>query len=71
MADEIDRAQARDEYFRELALSGHRRSPGSVHESPLNCVDCETEIPEARRLAVPGCLRCISCQSLHENWRPC
>lgn len=26
------------------------------------CVDCESPIPEARRLAVPGCLRCIECE---------
>lgn len=26
------------------------------------CTDCDDPIPEPRRLAVPGCLRCIECE---------
>jgi RNA polymerase-binding transcription factor DksA len=26
------------------------------------CVGCDDPIPEPRRLAVPGCLRCIECE---------
>lgn len=32
-------------------------------ESLHNCEDCGEEIPEARRLAVPGVRRCINCQA--------
>ncbi|MRR33169.1 hypothetical protein EG829_00515 [bacterium] len=27
-------------------------------------------MPEGRRRAVPGCTRCVACQTMHENWRP-
>jgi len=32
-------------------------------ESLKHCEDCGEEIPEARRLAVPGVRRCVACQS--------
>ena len=32
-------------------------------ESLTHCEDCGEEIPEARRRAVPGGRRCITCQS--------
>ncbi len=32
-------------------------------ESLLHCEECEQEIPEARREAVPGVRLCVSCQS--------
>ena len=32
-------------------------------ESLTHCEDCGEEIPEARRLAVPGVRRCVACQS--------
>lgn len=34
------------------------------------CVDCEFPIPEARRLAVPGCLRCIECERVKSARAP-
>ena len=30
------------------------------------CEDCGKPIPEARRQAVPGVRRCITCQELHD-----
>jgi len=37
-------------------------------ESSALCVECEAEIPEARRKAVPGVQLCIKCQTkLEEN----
>lgn len=72
MADEIDNAQAYDQFFLGLALKkqsqGQRSTPTA--DQPTHCIDCDEEIPEARRRAVPGCKRCVDCQSLHENWRP-
>jgi phage/conjugal plasmid C-4 type zinc finger TraR family protein len=38
------------------------RSRLALGESLEVCEDCEREIPEARRLAVPGVHRCVRCQ---------
>ena len=35
-------------------------------ESAMDCESCGTDIPEARRLAVPGCRFCVECQGLRE-----
>ncbi|SIQ37851.1 TraR/DksA C4-type zinc finger protein [Aquipseudomonas alcaligenes] len=35
-------------------------------ESALECESCGIDIPEARRLAVPGCRFCVECQGLRE-----
>ena len=43
----------------ELARMKARKSP--VGESLTHCADCEEEIPEARRIAVPGVKLCIDC----------
>ena len=44
----------------ELARMKARRAP--VGESLTHCADCDEEIPEARRLAIPGVKLCIDCQ---------
>lgn len=36
-------------------------------ESLVNCAECGTEIPLARREAVPGVRLCIKCQSEHDQ----
>jgi phage/conjugal plasmid C-4 type zinc finger TraR family protein len=35
-------------------------------ESAEYCDDCGVPIPQARRLAVPGCQYCVDCQGLRE-----
>lgn len=35
-------------------------------ESAEDCDSCGVDIPQARRLAVPGCQSCVDCQSLRE-----
>ncbi len=35
--------------------------------SLLRCEECDGEIPEARRNAVPGVRLCVACQSLHDD----
>lgn len=42
-----------------------RRLP--VGESLKECEECGTEIPEARRKAVPGVRLCVTCQSEHDE----
>ncbi len=38
-------------------------------ESLRQCVECDADIPEARRLAVPGVRLCIHCQTELDNQR--
>ncbi len=60
MADEADRAQAREEEERVAALARHQ---ARVRAAPrLDCIDCGEPIPEPRRRAHPEARRCISCQ---------
>ncbi|WP_162094744.1 TraR/DksA family transcriptional regulator [Pseudomonas chlororaphis] len=33
----------------------------------LFCEGCDAPIPEARRLAIPGCTQCVTCQSIDES----
>jgi phage/conjugal plasmid C-4 type zinc finger TraR family protein len=35
--------------------------------SLTHCVECEVEIPEARRNAIHGVRLCVSCQSSHDR----
>lgn len=68
MSDIIDRASEREAEFLADALARHQRQPEN-RGSLSHCKDCGEPIPEARRLAVSGCLRCIDCQELHEMGR--
>ena len=36
-------------------------------KSATRCEECESEIPEARRKAIPGVRLCVKCQSALEN----
>ncbi len=36
-------------------------------ESLIHCEECEAEIPEARRKAMPGVRYCVRCQSEREK----
>jgi phage/conjugal plasmid C-4 type zinc finger TraR family protein len=38
------------------------QGPGLVH-----CAECGSEIPEARRAAVPGVRLCLPCQDAHDQ----
>lgn len=44
----------------ELARMRDRRAP--VGESLTECAECGEEIPEKRRIAIPGVKLCIDCQ---------
>jgi len=81
LADEMDRAQANDEFFLGLALRNRGPSPVSVENlnPPLRttdtdngqrlCIDCGEPIPAARLKAARGALRCVSCQGEMEKGR--
>ena len=70
MTDFFDRAQARELQLREDALRDQARRAGLAgktgDDSATEC-DCGALIPEARRWAVPGCQRCVKCQSIFEQ----
>ena len=40
--------------------------PALAAHSFLFCENCDSPIPEGRRLAVPGCTQCVSCQEVEE-----
>jgi len=50
-----------DASVEDAIAQARRRLPKG--ESLERCEDCGEEIPEARRLAVPGVRRCVACQS--------
>ena len=58
--DIIDNASTLEDLHRDAALSMHRLNHSAV--SATHCVECDEELPEARRKAYPGCTMCVSCQ---------
>lgn len=61
MSDIADNAQSAIEQHIESGLSKIQRYEGV---SATHCRDCGTGIPEARRQAVLGCIRCVDCASI-------
>ena len=47
-----------------VSLARSRLAEG---ESATHCEECEAEIPDARRKAIPGVRLCVSCQSEREK----
>lgn len=43
------------------------RKPAPLRASFEYCVDCDDAIPQARRLAARGCMRCAGCQQALEK----
>ncbi len=70
MTDHIDRGCDREEQLREDALRDQALRAGlagkTVSDSAINCKACDEPIPFARRYAVPGCQRCVCCESARE-----
>jgi len=64
--DQFDRATQLEEAARAIALA-QALAAKATGESALYCIDCGVDITEARRRAVPGCQRCIVCQTRHEH----
>ncbi len=77
MTDFFDRAQARELQLRDDALRDQARRAGLAGlaglagktgaDSATECIACDAQIPEARRWAVPGCQRCVKCQTIFEQ----
>jgi len=71
--DEMDLVQEHTAQFNDDALAEcFRRGIRNAMNAPTHCINCDEEIPEARRKAAPGCDRCIVCQTDYEllaHWR--
>lgn len=67
--DDADRAQPdRENYLAGCVARAISRLPAGP--GLAICEDCDEEIPEERRRAVPGCRRCLECQAEFEKgWR--
>lgn len=48
---------------------GIRRARNRLPQGPgaSRCDECDVEIPEARRRAVPGVRLCVNCQEAHDR----
>ncbi|CWO69581.1 Protein traR [Neisseria meningitidis] len=66
MTDIIDQACALEEKMRDYWLARHKEA-ASAAPSAQECEECCEIIPEARRLAVPGCRLCIDCRREEER----
>jgi len=66
MADSMDMAQARAEELLARNIASVVNRPISVAAS--FCEDCDAPIPEQRRRAVRGVIRCVSCQDVAERY---
>lgn len=63
-SDIIDQANELVEHRLQLAIQKHRIDQNAV--SAEHCSECEEDIPEARRVAMPSCKTCASCQEVLE-----
>lgn len=65
--DAYDRATEREAQMLDIALEEQQRRDASRGKTWLDsarlCCLCETEIPMARRHAVPGVQTCVECQA--------
>ena len=70
MRDPMDEGDVAQEYqarHNQESINLVRKSMEYDGPGTLICVDCLEEIPLARRLNQPGCIRCIECQREHEQ----
>lgn len=70
--DEGDYGQDYQARLNADAIERHKRAttpnPLLNQGGGLECSWCGDEIPEARRVAVPGCVLCVDCQTMKERF---
>ena len=67
LGDIADRAAAREAEFLSDALAEQRRRTHYDQPCLSECEECGADMPEARRLAVPGVRLCVACQTAAEK----
>lgn len=67
MTDIYDRAQEREQRQRDEALARQAEAARQRGASLSHCHTCGEEIPALRREKVPGCTRCVDCQTAAEK----
>ncbi len=65
MSDIIDRANDTADFNLNVALKNHQHDNDLV--SAEWCDECGMEIPEARRIALPGVQLCVDCARAKET----
>lgn len=65
MADLMDYAQEHQAQVLEAQIANARKT--SALPSAFVCEECDAPIPPARRVAVPGVDKCVSCQQIRET----
>jgi phage/conjugal plasmid C-4 type zinc finger TraR family protein len=67
VADVIDFANdlVQERMDQALAARNANKTATAAH-SFMFCESCDTPIPLARRVAIPGCTQCVACQSIDE-----
>lgn len=65
---EDERSEAAIQFHQDFALRKHAELHSANSGQSLEiCAECGGEIPEDRRLAVPGVTLCIECKRLEEK----
>ena len=67
--DWLDEAREKTEAERDAGIARARRQLAGTATPFGICLDCGEAIPEARQAALPGCVRCIHCQTASERRR--
>ncbi len=74
MADQFDRAQELDAHYRQQALAQHQARLRQQGTARTHCLECNEEIPEARRnivgIDVLHCTYCAEQLELQNKRRP-
>ena len=67
--EESEMAQLHSIHLHMNAVAGARRRLAEQARRPSlsKCEDCSEDIPLARQQAMPGVIRCIFCQEVHEK----
>lgn len=70
MTDIADNANDTAQFNNDLAIRQHaidHALPAQhVVDGVVECMDCGIDIPADRLAALPHCVRCIDCQTMHE-----
>lgn len=69
---DMDAAQELDQLHRDRALAARKQFLLLQQQDTgeyARCVDCDNEIPQARRAAVPHTKRCVECEADAEGVR--